>query len=118
GLVIGAIENNADLHLNALNVPNDGCLPQLPEGAIVEVPAEVKNGCIQPAKKIYLPDKTVEICLNQCSVAGMIAKAAVEGNSALAYEIIGIDEAITHKKEAMRALKKMLKAHADILPQF
>ena len=86
--------------------------------AIVEVPAEVRDGQILPAKNIYLPEKTIDICLNQCKVSEMTAKAAVEGNRRLALEIIGIDNAITNKAAAERALDKMVTAHSDILPQF
>ena len=117
GLVIGALENKTHLHIPALNAPNAGYLPQLPEGSIVEVPAEVKDGCIQFAESIYLPGKTSELCLNQSQLAGMIAQAAVEGNRSLAFEIIETDNAITHKAAANKALAKILKAHADILPQ-
>jgi len=115
GLVIGAIKKQTFLHLNALNVPNVGYLPQLPEGAIIEVPAEVKDSKIQPYKDIYLPEKTVDICMNQCIVSGMVAQAAVENNYELAKNIIDIDISITHKTAAKNAIKRMIAAHSDIL---
>jgi len=116
GLFIGALENKTHLQIPALNAPNASYLPQLPEGSIVEAPAEVKDGCIQFSKVIYLPGKTSELCLNQSQVAGMIATAAVEGNRDLAFEVIDTDIAITDKTAAKKALEKILKAHADILP--
>ena len=125
GLMIGAMvlqaspwENETYLHINTLNVPNDGYLPQLPEGAIVEVPAYVEDGKLTCKKGIILPGNTLDITLNQCKVSGMVAQAAVEGNRELAFEIIDTDEAITYKTEAKRALDRILKAHEDILPQF
>ena len=118
GLLIGALENKTFLHLNALNVPNAGYLPQLPEGAIVEAPADIKDGCVEPVKGIILPEKTIEICLNQCRVAGMIAQAAVEGNRKIIDEIIETDRSITYKAAAALAMNRMLEAHADVLPQF
>jgi alpha-galactosidase len=115
GLVIGAISNKTDYHINCLNIPNDGYLPQLPEGAIVEVPADIRNGCIQAFKGITLPNKTVEVCLNQSQVAAMIAKAAVEGDKELVPKIIDTDIALVDKAAAKRAIKRMISAHADIL---
>ena len=118
GLMIGAIENKTFLYINTLNMPNDEYLPQLPKGAIVEVPAEVEDGKVTYKKGILLPGNTIDITLNQCKVSGMVAVAAVEGNRELAFEIIDTDEAITYKTEAKRALERILKAHEDILPQF
>ena len=115
GLVISAVKNKTPLHLNMLNLPNAGMLPQLPTGAIVEVPAVIIDGKIIPAMGITLPDKVVEVCLNQSLVAGMIAQAAVENDRALIDKIIDTDTAITKKAEAKRAMKRILLAHADIL---
>ena len=39
--VIGALWTGDERHINAVNVPNHGAVPNLPEGAIVEVPATV-----------------------------------------------------------------------------
>ncbi|MCL2377645.1 MAG: hypothetical protein FWC77_00805 [Defluviitaleaceae bacterium] len=118
GLVAGALTHKTSMHINALNLPNSGCLPQLPDGAIVEVPTKITDGIIQPAKGIMLPEKAANACINQCKVAGMIATAAVQGDEKLALEVVELDRSITEKAAAARALKRILMAHKDILPQF
>jgi len=118
GLVVGALQHKTPLYVNALNLPNMGSIPQLPEGAIVEVPTEIVNGVFQPAMGIVLPKKVADACFNQCQVAEMVATAAVEGNDKLALEIIELDWSISKKAAATRALKRILAAHRDILPQF
>jgi len=113
-LVAVAIHTKADMYLPILNVPNDNCIPQLPQDAIVEVPVNIAVGKIVPATGIVLPQAVADLCNNQCEVAEMVARAAVQGDRALAFKIIEVDQAITEKAAAARALTRMLAAHEDI----
>jgi len=118
GLFAVARHRGDNLCLPALNLPNRGYLPQLPADAIVEIPAHLCAGKLEPMSGIMLPSGVVDMCLNQCEVAAIVAKAAVEGDRAAAKTAIEIDQAITHKAAATRALEKILEIHADIMPQF
>jgi len=113
-LVAVAIHTKTDMYLPILNVPNKNCIPQLPQDAIVEVPVNITGGKVVPATGITLPKAVADMCVNQCEVAEMVARAAVEGDRALAFKIIEVDQAITEKEAAARALARMLEAHEDI----
>jgi alpha-galactosidase/6-phospho-beta-glucosidase family protein len=120
GLVAAAIAKGEDLYLPMLNVPNDGALPQLPEGNIIEAPGVIKNGVFVTEKNILLPDKAAVISTEQSNIAEMIAAAAVRGDRKLAHEIINADSAIPadKKDQAHRALDKIIEQHLDLMPQF
>ena len=118
GLVAATLHTKGSMHIPVLNLPNKGCIPQLPTDAIVEVPVDIVDGVMSPYTNIVLPDAVVDYMQNQCLINRLVAEAAVEGDIEKAFDIIKEDNAITHKVAAAKALKKMLTVHADILPQF
>lgn len=120
GLVIAALHKGETLGLPMVNVANRGCLPQLPEGAIVEVPAVVSGGAVRPSTGLRLPEAAAEASANQLEVAGLIAEAAAKGEAGPAHAAVDADDAIEPRKKgaAHRALDRMIEAHRDLMPQF
>jgi alpha-galactosidase len=118
GLVAVAITRNEELYLPALNMPNNGNIPQLPNGTIVEIPAHVSNGSIVGETDIILHDKVVGVLCQQAELNEMAAEAVVSGDRELVHKIIDFDGAIDNKFVAHRAVERMLDAHLDLMPQF
>ena len=118
GLVAATMLQKGALELPILNLVNGVSLPQLPGDAVVEVPVSIKEGIMTPATGILLTDPVVELCLNQYAVGALVAKAAVEGDRAAALQAVEIDQALSNKTAATKAMDRMLDAHLDILPQF
>ena len=114
GLFAHVVYGKKDMYLPMLNLPNNGYLPQLPQNAIVEVPVQITAGKLVPTTGLVLPTAIADICNNQCTVAQMVAEAAVTRNRKLALDIIEVDQAITEKAAARQALEKILDAHGDI----
>ncbi|MCL2664377.1 MAG: hypothetical protein FWE82_02075 [Defluviitaleaceae bacterium] len=114
-LFAAAVHGKNDLSLTAVNLPNDGNLPQLPPDAVVEVPAQIKNGALFPRKGITLPQEVIDVCLNQNEIIEMTAQAAETRSKSLALKIVENDLSITKKAEAKQALELMLEAHKDII---
>ncbi len=113
-----ALNHRTEVTFDIVNMPNKGYLPQLPEGRIVEVPAFAKDGVITGIKVPVLPEGVAGLCNVISDVNELVAEAAVDGARSLAERAIEMDLAIADKRAAKLALKKMLKAHADLLPQF
>jgi len=118
GLIAVALSRKEDFYQPMLNVPNDGYLPQLPPGNIVEVPVQLIGGTVVPRKDILLPEKAAAASVRQSEIAEIIARAAVEGSRELAHEAVDADPAIDRKEPAHRALERMLNQHLDLIPQF
>jgi alpha-galactosidase len=118
GIAASALATGASLHLDMVNLPNNSRVPNLPDDAIVETPAEIVDGELRAATLGPLPESIAELCAQVAAVHTLAARAAVTGNRALVEEVIRIDPAITNKPVALRAIKALLDVHADVLPQF
>jgi alpha-galactosidase/6-phospho-beta-glucosidase family protein len=118
GLVIDALVNGTPLKLDMVNIVNKGYIPNLSEGAVVEVPAYVKDGQIQGVALQLLPDPVSELCAKVSAVHSMVADAAVKGDRAMVEEAVLLDPAIGDKKQALLAIRELMSIHEDVLPQF
>jgi len=118
GDLIAALAKDSPLHLDMINIPNQGSIEGLPPDAVVEIPAEVKGGRVTGVKIGAMPATLADIWTKVSKVHTLVAEAAVTGDRRLLEEVIRVDPAITEKQAASRALKDMLAAHADVLPQF
>ncbi|MBI5724810.1 MAG: hypothetical protein HZA50_12680 [Planctomycetes bacterium] len=102
----------------AVNIPNRGCISNLPDGAIVEVPAVVSRGKIVGCKMGELPKGIRSLCARQIDIAELSVEAAVEGDRRKALQALAIDPIVTDLDMARRYLDDVLKAHKDVLPAF
>jgi alpha-galactosidase/6-phospho-beta-glucosidase family protein len=116
--VAAALGQRRDAAFDMVNIPNEGCLTELPKGRIVEVPARAADGELRGCTVGRLPGRVSEICRAVSDVHELVAQAAATGDRSIARQAIEIDPAVVEKGPALRALDEMLAAHADILPQF
>ena len=116
--VIQALETNELLYLDAINIVNNGAITNLPENAIVDIPAVVKGGEVRGIHVGELPMIGAELCRRQITIHEMIAQATHEGNDKLVIQAMCLDpyvRSITQAKDIWQAFKK---EYADYLPTF
>ncbi|MBI2437843.1 MAG: hypothetical protein HYV36_03400 [Lentisphaerae bacterium] len=113
-----ARENPEAVPFPILNLPNDGTLPQLPRGRIVEIPVRVGGGRVGGGGPLTFPPGLAALLLQLSDVHEKVAAGAAEGNPARLLEAIEIDPAIEEKAKAKGLLEKLLARHRDLLPQF
>ena len=83
--VIGAIWSG-DADINAVNVPNRGYVPNLPEGAIVEVPAVADGTGVVASDMPPIIEPLAEFMRTQIELQELVVKAAIRGDPALAFD--------------------------------
>ncbi|MBV8462615.1 MAG: hypothetical protein JO368_04930, partial [Acidimicrobiales bacterium] len=114
---MGAMWSGRPRHLNAVNVPNRGYVPNLPDGAIVEVPAEVDGDGIHPSAVPALPDPLAEFMATQVELQELVVKAALTGDPAPAYEAVRRDPLSPPDTTACRRMfDELTTAQAGALP--
>ena len=113
-----ALHQGTPLRVDMLNLPNDGVLPQLPDGRIVEAPAHICGNALRGDGPLLLPEPTLAICRAVSDVHELVAEGVATGNRVRLYEAIDADPAIPDKTVAQTLLPQLLAAHADLLPQF
>jgi alpha-galactosidase len=116
-IVVGCLENTHQYEL-AVNVPNAGFIPNLPESAIVEVPATVDATGVHGVSVGPLPEPIAAMCRTQIAVQDRAIEAAVHGDRRAALQALLLDPVVNSVTQAEAILEELLEVHRDFLPQF
>jgi alpha-galactosidase len=116
--VIEGLMGEGQVYRDAVNIPNQGNIENLPEGTIVEVPALVDQTGIRGRETGPLPEAIAELCRRETAVAGLAVEAAATGGHEAALQALLLDPCITDLDTASKILDAYLAEYADYLPQF
>jgi alpha-galactosidase len=116
--IIESIAGAANHYHLAVNLPNQGYIANLPDGAIVEVPGFVSGAGVSGVGVGCLPDGVAELCRREITVSQLSVDAAVTGDRQLALQCLLLDPVITDLDVAIRILDDYLKTYRELLPQF
>jgi alpha-galactosidase len=102
----------------SVNVPNEGAVENLPDDAILELPAAAtaRGFCQLHAGK--LPNVLAAMLLRKLSSIEITVEAALKGDYNLFVEALLADGAVTDRTTAKNLADDLIKAHAQHLPQF
>ncbi len=102
----------------AVNLPNQRYITNLPEGTIVEVPGMVNGAGIHGVGVGPLPEPIAELCRRESTVVRLCVDAAIHGDRQAALQCLLLDPVITDLDVAQRILDDFLDTYRDYLPQF
>ena len=115
--IIRAMWTGDERALNAVNVPNRGYVPNLPDGAIVEVPATADAGGVHPATMPPVIEPLAEFMRAQIELQDLVVKAAISGDPAPAFEALRADPLSPPDEASCRKIfDQLLALQADALP--
>ena len=103
------------------NVVNNGCITNLPDDAIVEVPGYVDHNGINIPRVGDLPLGCAAVCNVSIQVQRLAVQAAVHGDVALLKQAAMLDPltgAVCDPNEISQMVDEMLIAQAEWLPQY
>jgi alpha-galactosidase len=101
-----------------INIPNRGIITNLPEEAVVEVPATVDAAGIHPFALGDLPAAIVPTLAHKVSSLDLIIAAAMEGSRHKAAQAYINDPHCTDMHTGMRMINELIDAELDYLPRF
>jgi alpha-galactosidase len=116
--LINAILSNKRYLELAVNVPNEGHIMNLPQYAIVEVPALIDSSGIHPLSMGHLPKGIASLLETQVAIGELNVEAAVTGSHELALQAMLLDPVVNNIEIAEKVFNELLKAHSDLLPLF
>ncbi|MFB0517245.1 MAG: hypothetical protein ACETWG_11675 [Candidatus Neomarinimicrobiota bacterium] len=102
----------------AVNLPNQGHISNLPEGAIVEIPGLISGAGVQGIAVGPLPEPIAELCRREITVARLCVDAAVNGDRRAALQCLLLDPVITDLDVAQQILDDYLETYREYVPQF
>ena len=103
------------------NVPNEGCITNLPDDAIVEVPGYVDRNGVNIPRIGDLPLGCAAVCNASISVQRLAVEAAVQADVELLKQAMMMDPlvgAACDPEEISQMTDEMLVAQAQWLPQY
>lgn len=116
--IIEAITFNDNWYHHQVNVPNHGCIPNLPDDAIVEVPGIVTGIGIRGLNMPPLPAPIAELCRRELAYSSAVIDACYTGDKDAALRALLLDPMINDIDTARAILNDFLTEFAEYLPQF
>ena len=118
-IIESLIENRSEVF--AVNVPNRGAIPNLPDDAIVEISSVVNAYGVHPLQMPALPEPIAAHMRQHIAVEQLTAEAALSGSRKLALEAFLEDLHVQRHllpAEAEKLMDEMLAAHKKWVPAF
>lgn len=115
--LLGTIANDArDIYI--VNVPNRGCLPELPYEKIVEVPAVVDGSGARPLAMGNMPVSVRGLIQSVAAYEELTVDAALSGSRREALDALSCHPLVGSRETAWHLLDAYMDAHERYLPQF
>ena len=99
----------------AVNVPNRGFIPQLPEFMVVEVPAHVDAAGVHGVTLDSMPKGFAGLLCNQVAVHDLTAEAIIQQSKELALQALLVDPVVDKVDAAADLLDMMISQQPDHL---
>lgn len=114
--IMEALSCGLPRELAAVNVPNRGYIPNLPEGLVVEVPARADARGLHPEQMAPLPEAIAALIRVQASIHQLLVEAFAERSKAKLLQALLLDPTVDSYRRAVALLEEMLKLQKDLLP--
>jgi alpha-galactosidase len=101
-----------------VNIPNRGCIHNLPDGAVVEVPARVDRAGLHPFALGDLPAPIVPTLAHKVASLDLIIEAAMEGSREKAIQAYLNDPHANGVEAATRLVNELIDSQLQYLPRF
>jgi alpha-galactosidase len=116
--IIEAIVQNAHAYEEAVNIPNRGYIRNLPENAMVEVPASSTPRASQDSTSERFPGRSPRFAAARLTIVELNVEALVKRDRNLVRQPFSIDPMIQDLQVGERLADACLQAYQDLLPEF
>jgi alpha-galactosidase len=116
--IMDAMLHDLNQHELSANIINDGCIRNLPDEAVVEVPAVVNARGVHGVHVGALPRGLAALMRNQIELMELVVEAGVKGDRKAALQALLLDPVVHSYAQAEHMLDELLAVHKKYLPQF
>ena len=107
-----------DRKIFSVNMKNNGAVSNLPNHAVLELPAVASGRGFIPLHITDFPDMIASIVRKRLSVIDLTVEAALTGNFSLFVEALLADGSIRTEATAINLANDLLQSHRKYLPQY
>ncbi|MHA2363732.1 MAG: family 4 glycosyl hydrolase [Candidatus Hodarchaeales archaeon] len=116
--IIAEMNTDTKAYEPSVNILNKGAITNLPNDAIVEIPAIVNNQGVTGIKIGRLPEGVAALCRREITIAKLMTKAGMEGDRNAAIQAMALDLMVNDLENAEKLVDEYLRVHKTYLPQF
>ncbi|MDW8104304.1 MAG: alpha-galactosidase [Armatimonadota bacterium] len=102
--------------LPAVNVPNRGAIPNLPDETVVEVPARSDASGIHPLQMEPLPEGIAAMLRLQASIHQLLVEAFAEQSKDKLIQAVLLEPTVDSYRNAVQMVDEMLELQREVLP--
>ena len=106
-----------ETYLDAVNIPNRGHVPGLPDGSVVEVPARVDASGLHPREMQRLPEGILSLLRTQTSIHQLLVDAFARGSRQTLLQALMLDPTTHSYRAAVNLINEMFRVQGDVLPE-
>ncbi len=114
--IMEAVACDIEHHLPAVNVPNRGIIPGLPDETVVEVPATADRKGVHPIRMEPLPVAITALLHAQASIHQLLVEAFAERSKRKLLQAVLLDPTVHSYRNAVAMIDEMCRLQKDILP--
>jgi alpha-galactosidase len=115
--IIEAVACGVPRHLEAINVTNQGAIPNLPEDMVVEIPATADGSGLHRCSMEPLPEALAAMLRMQASIHRLLVEAFAERSKDKLIQAMLLDPTVDSYRRAVACVDEMLRLQADVLPE-
>ena len=104
--------------LDAINVPNQGAMPDMPDDMVVEIPGAADENGLHRCQMEPLPEGIAAMLRLQGSIHKLLVEAFAEGSKEKLLQTILLEPTVDSYQRAVAFMEEMLALQTDILPKF
>ncbi len=116
--IIEALTCGLRRELAAINVPNRGAIPNLPDDMVVEIPAVADGDGLHPCRLEPLPEAIAAMLRLQGSIHKLTVEAFAERSRDKLIQAVLLDPTVDSYRRAVEMVDEMCRLQADMLPRF
>jgi len=114
--IMESVVSNKKQWLEAVNVPNRGAIPNLPDELVVELPAYCDAEGIQPITMNPIPEAIAATIRLHASIHQLLVEAYSEQSKDKLLQAILIEPTVNSYKNAIAMCNEMLELQKEVLP--
>lgn len=114
--IVESIAFDIPRHIGAVNVQNKGLIPNVLEGMVVEVPADVDGNGIHPCRCPELPAAVASMINTQGTIHKLVIEACLEGSRNKLLQAMLLDPSVSTYNQAVALINEMCERQKEILP--
>ncbi|MCY3546664.1 MAG: alpha-galactosidase [Gemmatimonadetes bacterium] len=115
--LLEGVLSGEERYLDAINVPNAGHVPGLPDGAVVEVPALADGSGLHPMQMARLPEGILALLRTQTSITRLLVDAFKSGSRRPLLQALLLDPTTESYRQAVGLINEMCRLQQDVLPR-